>query len=120
MRRETPARGTLPHDAAPEVSLSCRHPTCTTGILARRSPRLARAEGGVPLGVEIQQDRFSEHDFVEFRRRLLEGLEALDMVLARPGFGRGERTIGAELELFLIDDAGRPLPISTDVVRATD
>jgi gamma-glutamyl:cysteine ligase YbdK (ATP-grasp superfamily) len=72
------------------------------------------------LGVEIQQDRFSEHDFVEFRRRLLEGLEALDVVLARPGFGRGERTIGAELELFLIDDAGRPLPISTDVVRATD
>jgi gamma-glutamyl:cysteine ligase YbdK (ATP-grasp superfamily) len=72
------------------------------------------------LGIEIQQDRFTERDFVEFRKRLLEGLEALDVVLARPGFGRGERSIGAELELFLIDEAGRPLPISREVVSAAD
>ena len=70
------------------------------------------------MGIEIQQDKFTDKDFVTFRQRLREGLEALDIVLARPGFGRGERTIGAELELFLIDENGRPLPISRAVVDA--
>ncbi|HVW29093.1 MAG TPA: hypothetical protein VHC69_27195 [Polyangiaceae bacterium] len=70
------------------------------------------------MGIEIQQDRFTEDDFATFRARLREGLEALDIVLARPAFGQGERSVGAELELFLIDERGRPLPISRAVVDA--
>ena len=45
-----------------------------------------------------------------------EQLAALERLLARPGFGIGDRTIGAELELFLVDANGRPLPISLDVL----
>jgi hypothetical protein len=41
-------------------------------------------------------------------------------VLARPGFGEGERTVGAEVELFLVDEAARPLSVSREVVRAAD
>lgn len=70
------------------------------------------------MGIEIQQDRFTENDFAAFRRRLREGLQALDIVLARPAFGQGTRSIGAELELFLIDERARPLPISRAIVDA--
>jgi hypothetical protein len=38
-------------------------------------------------------------------------------LLERPGFGAGPATIGAELELFLIDDAARPLP-DNQAIRA--
>jgi hypothetical protein len=70
------------------------------------------------LGTEIQQDRFTDNDFTAFRERLQQDLKALDIVLARPAFGQGTRSIGAELELFLIDERGRPLPISRAVVDA--
>ena len=41
----------------------------------------------------------------------------LGQLLERPGFGTGPATIGAELELFLVDSAGRPLP-HNQVIRA--
>jgi len=37
-------------------------------------------------------------------------LEALRLLLQRPGFGVGATTLGAELELFLVDALGRTLP----------
>ena len=37
-------------------------------------------------------------------------LEALRLLLQRPGFGVGTTTLGAELELFLVDALGRTLP----------
>ncbi len=50
---------------------------------------------------------------------MTECLEALRQVLARPGFGVGPRTIGAELELFLVDAAGFPLPVNRQVLGQT-
>ena len=35
---------------------------------------------------------------------------AIGVLLARPGFGAGPATIGAELEACLVDDAAGPLP----------
>jgi hypothetical protein len=61
------------------------------------------------MGIEIDRERFDEADYVRFAERLEQCLEALDRLLRRPGFGVGPRTIGAELELFLVDRAGRPL-----------
>jgi hypothetical protein len=61
------------------------------------------------MGIEIDRERFDDADYVRFAERLERCLEALDQLLDRPGFGVGPRTIGAELELFLIDDQGRPL-----------
>ena len=37
--------------------------------------------------------------------------------LERPGFGAGPATVGAELELFLVDGAARPLPLN-QAIRA--
>jgi Glutamate-cysteine ligase family 2(GCS2) len=69
------------------------------------------------MGIEIERDRFSDEDYQRFSRRLEQSLEALGRILQRPGFGVGERTIGAELELFLIDQAGDPLPRNADILE---
>jgi glutamate-cysteine ligase len=61
------------------------------------------------MGIEIDRDRFDDADYTRFAERLEHCLQALEQLLDRPGFGVGPRTIGAELELFLIDDQGRPL-----------
>jgi hypothetical protein len=68
------------------------------------------------MGIEIDRDRFSDEEYQRFSRRLEQSLEALGRMLERPGFGVGERTIGAELELFLIDQAGDPLPRNADIL----
>ena len=69
------------------------------------------------MGTEIQREHFTDGDFDAFRDRLRDGLVALAQVLARPGFGEGERTIGAELEMVVVDGAGRPLAVGDEVVR---
>ncbi len=62
------------------------------------------------MGTDIDQDEFGQRDYARFAERLEECLSVLGQLLERPGFGVGPATIGAELELFLVDGAGRPLP----------
>ena len=69
------------------------------------------------MGTEIDQEEFDERDFLRFAERLRECLCVLGQLLERPGFGVGPATVGAELELFLVDGAGRPLPCN-QAVRA--
>jgi len=70
------------------------------------------------VGTEILRDRFEATDHELFQGRLQEQLRALKSVLDRPRFGAGLRTLGAELELSLVDDAGRALALSHEIVRA--
>ena len=69
------------------------------------------------MGTEIAREKFSERDYVRFAERLERCLSDLGQLLGRPGFGVGPVTIGAELELFLVDGAARPLPLN-QAVRA--
>ena len=69
------------------------------------------------MGTEITRERFDERDYARFRERLEQCLSDLGQLLQRPGFGAGPVTIGAELELFLVDDAALPLP-RNQAVRA--
>jgi hypothetical protein len=62
------------------------------------------------MGTEITREAFGEQDYVRFRERLERCLADLGGLLGRPGFGTGPATIGAELEVCLVDDAARPLP----------
>src|SRR5215471_15930350 len=71
------------------------------------------------MGVEIRRDRFDDADFAKFEVRMRHCLTALANVLARPGFGRGAPSIGAELELDLVDAGGRPAPINRRVLAET-
>ena len=70
------------------------------------------------MGTEIDQEEFDEVDYLRFAERLGECLRALGRLLERPGFGIGPATVGAELELFLVDGAGRPLPCNQSVRAA--
>jgi len=56
------------------------------------------------MGRDIDRETFDESDFVLFRERLEACLAVLEEVLKRPGFGTGPATIGAELELVLVDN----------------
>jgi gamma-glutamyl:cysteine ligase YbdK (ATP-grasp superfamily) len=69
------------------------------------------------VGIDIDRDRFEEAEFVRFSERLERCLEALRRLLRRPGFGVGDTTVGAELELFLVDREGRPLPENQAVLE---
>ncbi|WP_257452873.1 glutamate--cysteine ligase family protein [Archangium lipolyticum] len=71
------------------------------------------------MGLQIQKETFEPEEYERFGQRLTESLEALRQVLARPGFGVGPRTIGAELEMFLVDAAGYPLPVNRQVMSQT-
>jgi gamma-glutamyl:cysteine ligase YbdK (ATP-grasp superfamily) len=69
------------------------------------------------MGIEVDRERFDDADYERFAERLEQCLTALGQLLRRPGFGIGPRTIGAELELFLIDDQGRPLSKNQAVLQ---
>jgi hypothetical protein len=68
------------------------------------------------MGVEIDRDEFTEAEFERFAERLQACLVGLRELLARPGFGKGPATLGAELELCLVDAAARPLLANLDVL----
>jgi hypothetical protein len=64
----------------------------------------------------VLREHFSETDVADFRRRLEDSLVVLDEVLRRPGFGVGDMTIGAELEVSIVDREGRALGCNGEVI----
>jgi len=71
------------------------------------------------MGLEIDRDQFESRDYDRFADRLASCLGVLEELLARPGFGRGPAELGAELELALIDEDARALPLNEEVLRET-
>ena len=69
------------------------------------------------MGAEIQTEHFTEADHARFKDRLDKHLRALDEVLQGPGFGVAPRTLGAELELCVVDADGRAYAISEQLLR---
>jgi hypothetical protein len=69
------------------------------------------------MGTDIDQETFDQVDYLRFRQRLQQCLATLARLLARPDFGVGPATRGAELELCLVDGAARPL-LQNRAVRA--
>ena len=61
------------------------------------------------MGLEIDRSDFSEQDFTAFQTALEEDLAGLAQLLNTPSFGEGPSSLGAELEMYLVDHAGRPL-----------
>ena len=92
--------------------------TCST---AEHAPGLRHAtDTGARdrMGTTIDRERFDEHEYERMRDKLEQCLMALDVLLARPDFGTGPRTLGAELELFLIDSGHAPLHANAEVHAA--
>ncbi|SDH54218.1 glutamate--cysteine ligase [Nonomuraea jiangxiensis] len=72
------------------------------------------------MGRDLDKERFTEAEYLHFGERIQEQLAVLRELLDAPGFGQGATTIGAELELFLVDERGRPLPRNSQVRDALD
>jgi hypothetical protein len=72
--------------------------------------------GSRGVGLEIRREHFDDADHAAFAAKLQQNLQALKLVLARPGFGVGPLSVGAELELNLVDRAARPLPVNREVL----
>jgi len=69
------------------------------------------------MGIEIAQTEFSPRDYTAFLERLGENLSVLKSLLEHPDFGRGERSLGAELEMYIIDSDGFPLYANQEILR---
>ena len=72
------------------------------------------------MGLQIERKDFTEGDFDAFQARLENNLEDLQALMRRPGFGQGPASIGAELEMYLVDNAGRPLHANQAIHAAAD
>lgn len=72
------------------------------------------------MGIEIDKTEFSEEDFSRFGASLEENLTALCDLLARPGFGEGPGSLGAELEMYIVDAQGFPLHANTEILAAAN
>ena len=62
------------------------------------------------MGKPIGKTKFVLEDYKTFEQKLQRCLKALEMLLEQPNFGCGNASIGAELELYLLDADERPLP----------
>ncbi len=71
------------------------------------------------MGLSIDRDQFTDEDFVRFGQRLTHSLQALEHVLKRPNFGEGPCTIGAELELSIINNQGKAHPINRTLLNCS-
>ena len=71
------------------------------------------------MGIAIERESFDEEDHRRFAARLREGLAALRELLARPGFGEGPASLGAEVEFSLVGDDQRPRPVNEAVIAAS-
>ncbi len=68
------------------------------------------------MGIDINKVEFVPADFVAFTARLEDNLSALKLVLADPGFGQGQGSLGAELEMYIVDARGKPLYANQEIL----
>ncbi len=69
------------------------------------------------MGENVQHSHFSEEDHQKFSRKLKENLDLLELLLSTPGFGKGSTSLGAELELDVIDSSGQTRWINDKLVN---
>ncbi|MFT5048890.1 MAG: CBS domain-containing protein/gamma-glutamyl:cysteine ligase YbdK (ATP-grasp superfamily) [Chlamydiales bacterium] len=68
---------------------------------------------------KVATDSASE-ELRRFMRALLQDVRALEQIIERGDIESGVRRIGAEQEMFLVDDALRPAPLSPEVLGRLD
>lgn len=69
------------------------------------------------MGEEIATERFEAADYARFAQRLRREVAAFGELVRRTGFGDGPASLGAEVELSLVDRDGRPAPVNAEVLR---
>ncbi len=73
------------------------------------------------MGVEVKKGKKgSGKERQAFMKRLLRDVRALEMLLETDKVERGVRRIGAEQELFILDQSLRPAPIAAEILETLD
>ena len=70
------------------------------------------------MGADIDRENFTAEDYAAFCDQLQRDLEALRELLARPGFGAGEPSLGTEVEMHLVDAAAEPACVNQQLLEA--
>ena len=68
------------------------------------------------MGLLIDRSDFSEDEYLQAGERLRDNLGALQTLLARPDFGQGNPSLGAELEMSMVDADAQALPLNRQVL----
>jgi hypothetical protein len=69
------------------------------------------------MGLLVAKERFDPADYAAFSERLTAQLEQLRDLLQRPDFGIGAPSLGAEVEMSLVDASGHAHPVNADVLN---
>lgn len=72
------------------------------------------------MGTDIDKTEFSGQDLKAFGIRLEQNLALLQQRLEDPAFGEGPASLGAELEMYVVDAAGHPLHANEEILAAAD
>ncbi|MDH3439266.1 MAG: glutamate-cysteine ligase family protein [Gammaproteobacteria bacterium] len=72
------------------------------------------------MGLAIDRSEFSDAEYALAARRLRENLAALKALLERPGFGHGEASLGAELEMSVVGPDAAALPVNKEILAASN
>ncbi|MEQ9560987.1 MAG: hypothetical protein RLN69_00590, partial [Woeseiaceae bacterium] len=68
------------------------------------------------MGLQIDRHEFTDRDYVAAYEKVRQNLQALKLLLARPGFGQGQTSLGAELEMCIVDANGQALPLNREIL----
>jgi gamma-glutamyl:cysteine ligase YbdK (ATP-grasp superfamily) len=70
------------------------------------------------MGIQVNRADFSDDEYQRFEARLADNLDALRACLATGALNGDHCSLGAELELVIIDGAGRPQPLNGTLIEA--
>jgi len=68
------------------------------------------------MGRDIEEKEYTQADYDEFNRRIHHQVDILKEVIQRPEFGKTPRSIGAELEIYLINEASEVSPVNVELL----
>ena len=69
------------------------------------------------MGRDIEEKEYKQADYDEFNRRIHNQVDILKEVIQRPDFGKTPRSIGAELEIYLINEASEVSPVNVELLN---
>lgn len=69
------------------------------------------------MGKDIQEREYSAKDYELFNRRIHDQVDILKEIIKNPKFGQEDLCIGAELELYLMNNSGDVSPVNIELLE---
>ncbi|WP_196138656.1 glutamate--cysteine ligase [Aliikangiella sp. G2MR2-5] len=69
------------------------------------------------MGRDILEREYSAKDYEQFNRRIHDQVDILKQVIAKPEFGKEPISIGAELEMYLMNSQGDVSPVNLELLE---